>query len=774
MSALSISVPYPVFSGQDGLPLDNGYVWIGTANLYPITNQIVVYFDEALTIQATQPLRTINGFISNAGTPAQVYVDAVNFSILVQDSKGSMVYNFPDGTGIEPLPNDSCGISYTAPFAGSVTLPVCEKLAQTVNIKDFGAVCDGLTNDANALISALATGQEVIIPENSFVSLSANQVQTFVENLNLVSPEQVTEFLLPSGDYAISTQVEVTNPNARNIIIKGDVKPQVSCTAISQVGGSAKNYAIQYTLTDASNVAVGDYIYVGFTTGTGNYNVAEGVWKVTGRSASNVTVKHTLNAAWPTITVTSARVIPLKTILRWPKTQRGLAISGCQLRSLENIVLASQFDISVESPVDSYSDGLQVGTVSDYLNTGSFESQQTNAGAIWLKNVGIVEWEGNGVQTIGGNAYFFQAAACSNGWRGFQAARNGSIGAKFCAAIGNGASGFQAEGQGFMEANGGVAAGNHDQGCYVIGSGSVSFLNGFALLNVEAGLDARNYGTILADGAKVDGNGTFGCYSTAGNILFGASAVTANNTTKDVQCVEGGIVNGTGASSLGVVNVDHNSGSQVIDTDGDLIYSEEITLEKGTSFAKITVTSIGDIIFSSNPSGVGFVDLVRIKGSPAGTTFPNADNTASLGRVTERWTTVFAVTGTINTSDKREKQEVRSLSQAEKAVAINLKSLIRAFKFNDAVDLKGEKARIHFGVVAQDIKTAFEAEGLIAENYGMFCYDEWQEEPEIIEQVLDKDGYPTGETVIVQNYKPAGNRYGVRYEEFLAFVVAAL
>ena len=61
MSALSINVPYPVFSGKDGLPLDNGYIWIGMENLYPITNPIAVYFDEALTIQATQPLRRPSG-----------------------------------------------------------------------------------------------------------------------------------------------------------------------------------------------------------------------------------------------------------------------------------------------------------------------------------------------------------------------------------------------------------------------------------------------------------------------------------------------------------------------------------------------------------------------------------------------------------------------------------------------------------------------------------------------------------------------------------------
>lgn len=117
MSALSIQVPFPVFQGRDGQPLENGYVWIGEPNLNPQTNPVVAYYDEALTIVAPQPLRTLNGYVSRSGTPAQIYVDGVNFSILVQDSKGSMVYNFPDGSGISP---NAAGVVYD-PATGAPT-----------------------------------------------------------------------------------------------------------------------------------------------------------------------------------------------------------------------------------------------------------------------------------------------------------------------------------------------------------------------------------------------------------------------------------------------------------------------------------------------------------------------------------------------------------------------------------------------------------------------------------------------------------------------------
>jgi len=167
MSALSIQVPFPVFQGRDGQPLENGYVWIGEPNLNPQTNPVVAYYDAALTIPAAQPLRTLNGYISRAGTPAQIYVDGVNFSILVQDSKGSMVYNFPDGTGVSPTVNAS-DVIYDPAGVGAVPTNVQDKLRETVSVKDFGAVGDGVANDTAAIQAALDSGASVFVPSGTY------------------------------------------------------------------------------------------------------------------------------------------------------------------------------------------------------------------------------------------------------------------------------------------------------------------------------------------------------------------------------------------------------------------------------------------------------------------------------------------------------------------------------------------------------------------------------------------------------------------------------
>ena len=58
---------------------------------------------------------------------------------------------------------------------------------------------------------------------------------------------------------------------------------------------------------------------------------------------------------------------------------------------------------------------------------------------------------------------------------------------------------------------------------------------------------------------------------------------------------------------------------------------------------------------------------------------------------------MFAANGSINTSDERLKTELLDIESAELEVAQQLKSCIKKYRFKDAVDEKGDRARIHFG-----------------------------------------------------------------------------
>lgn len=141
-----------------------------------------------------------------------------------------------------------------------------------------------------------------------------------------------------------------------------------------------------------------------------------------------------------------------------------------------------------------------------------------------------------------------------------------------------------------------------------------------------------------------------------------------------------------------------------------------------------------------------------------------SDNSLALGSPAHRWSVVYAGTGAINTSDVREKQQISNLSEKEKVVAIGLKKLIKRFKFNDAVKEKSICARWHFGVMAQEVIEEFNAAGLNPFEYAIVCHDKWEAEPEILD---DEGNVKTKAT-------KAGERFGIRYDELICFIISTM
>lgn len=127
MALTQVTGPYPIFTDLDGTPLDDGYLYIGEINEDPQTNPIQVYWDSALTIVATQPIRTSNGYAYRNGSPALLYT-AGEFSITIRNKRQEFVLYSPLGYGFDPaavsgsvVKNDFVGNGSTVNFTLSAT-----------------------------------------------------------------------------------------------------------------------------------------------------------------------------------------------------------------------------------------------------------------------------------------------------------------------------------------------------------------------------------------------------------------------------------------------------------------------------------------------------------------------------------------------------------------------------------------------------------------------------------------------------------------------------
>lgn len=97
---------------------------------------------------------------------------------------------------------------------------------------------------------------------------------------------------------------------------------------------------------------------------------------------------------------------------------------------------------------------------------------------------------------------------------------------------------------------------------------------------------------------------------------------------------------------------------------------------------------------------------------------PVVDNLINVGLPSYRFAAVYAVNGTIQTSDARHKN-IRSIEEKELAVGTALAPLMIAFTWKS-----GEDRKTHFGCSAQKVIEVFEDYGLNAEDYGIVDYSE--------------------------------------------------
>lgn len=288
MTALSIQPTFPIFTDIDGQPLEAGYIWIGTANLNPITNPILVYWDAALTLPAAQPIRTIGGYPVNSGTPARLYVNS-DYSIQVQNRNGSVVYSAPAATerlsGVV-IEVDSTDVSFIQAGTGAVARTARAKMRDVVSVKDFGAVGDGVADDTAAIQAAINAASAVYVPAGTYI-------------VNVVTLDANTELHGDGSSSIIKQSASFAGGSQGSLYVNsGAAGSQVSNIVIRDLRIEGTNIAAPVfsefkhlvSLNGVKNVLVANVEFVGFQgdglyIGSGNIGGQE-------RHNYNVTVRN--------------------------------------------------------------------------------------------------------------------------------------------------------------------------------------------------------------------------------------------------------------------------------------------------------------------------------------------------------------------------------------------------------------------------------------------------------------------------------------------------
>jgi hypothetical protein len=221
----------------------------------------------------------------------------------------------------------------------------------------------------------------------------------------------------------------------------------------------------------------------------------------------------------------------------------------------------------------------------------------------------------------------------------------------------------------------------------------------------------------------------------SGNLLVGKTASSLSTT--GIQLQNDGLLRAT-RSGADVLQLNRQS------TDGAIVnfYKDGGTPVGviGTINNEIYIQS-GDVGLQFDASGNDIV--------PYGGGFQDA--TIDLGSSANRFKDLYRSGSTYSTSDRNKKQDIRDLTDAEARVAVVAKGSLKAFRYIDTVEAEGDDANIHFGIIAQDLKAAFEAEGLNADSY----------------QVLKTSTYTDDDGV-------EQTTYSVCYENLLAFIISAI
>jgi hypothetical protein len=217
-----------------------------------------------------------------------------------------------------------------------------------------------------------------------------------------------------------------------------------------------------------------------------------------------------------------------------------------------------------------------------------------------------------------------------------------------------------------------------------------------------------------------------GHVSNWGAYIGGYSVYHAGNTTP--------VAIGAVSATAGVANGLTINGTMAKRGSGDLIIGDQsevanrelqIYNQSGNVIFRSDQTADGDAAgqFTLNGAKVTVNCTLSSKN-----VIPLLDNVYTYGSASYRISTVYAATGSINTSDARYKTPITPLTGAEVSAAVDMLNEVGTYQWLDMLAEKGSAARLHIGLTVQRAIEIMSAHGLDPLRYGFICHDSWEEQ----------------------------------------------
>jgi len=176
----------------------------------------------------------------------------------------------------------------------------------------------------------------------------------------------------------------------------------------------------------------------------------------------------------------------------------------------------------------------------------------------------------------------------------------------------------------------------------------------------------------------------------------------------------------------------------------------------GTEFGRIYVDASGHLNVAANGSAKVRLNTVTPSFEPL------TDNTLDNGGPANRWNDTYQANAAIVSSDGRLKTSIVEFTDDELDVIGEVN--IGIYQLLSSIETKGDEARHHVGVIAQQIEECFYARNIDVRKFGFWCSNPWME---MVDEIIEVEE-PDTESFV--NYRSAiVVRDGKAYEEIESF-----